>query len=564
MTKKIASLRRLSLLLLSLLLLSCGNLASIASHGAPTALPPIFQPSQPIISPTPSPLHPTMTGAPLLPTAAPAKTVAQRPTTVPTWTVVPHPTITSTVTASPRPLTPTPVPETPTLTSPAIAPTGIGDLYNPGLGNEGYDALSYTLNLAIDPVSNMLTGTMTMVARPLQDLSTFNLDLRGLHVRQVTVAKQRATLKRLGAELTITPTKTLVAGTPFTTTVTYYGKPRPMRSPALSILVGWHHYPGGIYVASEPDGAETWFPNNNHPSDKALYSFRITVPQPYVVAANGLLVGKSTKAGHTTYVWRTKHPMASYLATVAIGRFTTLTSVGPHHLPIRNFVPPDMAPEARKVLRRTNNMLTYFSQLFGPYPFEAYGVVVPNATLDFALETQTLSLVGRDVMEQAFDNDDDTVMAHELAHQWFGNSVSVRSWKDIWLNEGFATYSEWLWQEHLQGKTAMRNEIIDTYGFFDGKDVAPALRPPPYDLFNTNMYLRGALTLAALRLRVGDKVFFEILRTYTARHQDGNATTADFIAIANEISPKNLTSFFNDWLYSSTLPPIPELKLSKP
>ncbi|HUP27693.1 MAG TPA: M1 family metallopeptidase, partial [Chloroflexia bacterium] len=276
---------------------------------------------------------------------------------------------------------------------------------------------------------------------------------------------------------------------------------------------------------------------------------------PYVVAANGLLREKTDQGGKTTFVWETSNPVASYLVTVNIARFEVQEAQGPDGLPIRNYFPAAVPQETRNKFASTGDQIAYFNSVFGPYPFEAYGVVLADLDLGFALETQTLSLFGRSIGTKRAAAEE--VTAHELAHQWFGDSVSLQTWKDIWLNEGFATYAQYLWLEHQQGKQAFEDQMRGVYGYVKDNDFPPPGNPPPDDLFNQGVYVRGALTLHALRKEVGDEVFFRTLRTYTGRYKYGNASTADFIAVAEEVSGKQLDDLFQAWLYSTELPAMP-------
>jgi aminopeptidase N len=437
----------------------------------------------------------------------------------------------------------------------------MGDPYYPGLGNSGYDVLHYRIALDVDVETNTVAGTTTIAARATQALSTFNLDFQGPAPVDVTVDGAASRTEANGGELTITPETPIQSGTVFSTTIAYKGTPASVRSPAVPTLQGWTRYENGIFVASEPAGASGWFPANDHPRDKAAFTFRITVDKPWVVAANGLLRETIDEGAERTFVWETTRPMASYLATVNIGDFVVTEERGPGGLPIRNYFSRAVADEATRVFAPTTAMIDYFDDIFGPYPFEAYGVVVADRELGFALETQTLSLFGRD-LATADPERVEHIVAHELAHQWFGNSVSVETWQDIWLNEGFASLAEWLWQEHSDGRAAAEASIRGAYRFFANRALPPPGRPPRDDLFNQGVYGRGGLTLAALRLHIGDEHFFQTLRTYADRFRYGNATTADFVAVAEEISGAQLDAFFQGWLYETELPAIPALDLA--
>lgn len=437
---------------------------------------------------------------------------------------------------------------------------GIGDPYFPKLGNGGYDVQHYTLNLDVDMDENFIVGTVTIEALATQDLNAFNLDFNGFEIDELTVNDEPADFTRDGRELTIRPADDLAEGESFTVVVSYAGEPDAR---GRGFDGGWVRYPTGVFVASEPAGAANWYPVNDHPLDKASYTFIITVEEPWVVAANGLLQDTIENDDNTiTYIWHTDYLMASYLATVNIAEFEVQTQEGPDGLLIRNYFPADIFEETLEYYENTPEMIAYFTELFGPYPFEAYGVVVADVPLGFALETQTISLFGRGAVSE-------DVVAHELAHQWFGNSVTPVTWQDIWLNEGFATYASWLWYEDQNGADSIEGYIREIYHamadptfVIDNPD--PVGKPEANSLFNVLVYVRGALTLHALRLRIGDEAFFEILRVYVDRYQYSNARTADFIAVAEEVSGEELSDFFTGWLYDPEMPPIPEMGLEPP
>ncbi|MCB1028874.1 MAG: M1 family metallopeptidase, partial [Microthrixaceae bacterium] len=315
--------------------------------------------------------------------------------------------------------------------------------------------------------------------------------------------------------------------------------PQPRGSGALGGL-GWIGNPGtGSYVASEPDGASNWFPANDHPGDKATFSFGITTPEGVEAVANGTRTGMETKDGRTTWSWSARDPMATYLATVAIGQYTFFEGEAPGGLPLLSAVADEVVERAgraavERALGELPQMVTVLSQRFGPYPFEIYGVIVVAEPLGFALETQTRSIFGDDLWAVP------VIQAHELAHQWYGDSVGLEQWEDIWLNEGFATMGEWLWAEGTGGRGGPP--------LSGGSAYDPPLDPGPDDLFSTSVYQRGGLTLKALREEVGDEQFFEILSTWAADHRLGTATTDEFLELVEQVGGADAAELVRSWL----------------
>ncbi len=442
-----------------------------------------------------------------------------------------------------------------------IGSDGLGDAYFPQLGNGGYDVQHYTLDLSWDDQTNTISGDVTILARSLIALDRFNLDFVGFEIEGITLDGVESGYQRQNQELIVIPAASIPADEVFEVTISYTGIPgkNTKIAPYDRFAIGWVRHENGVYVASEPNGSSRWFPVNDHPLDKATYTFRIMVPDRYVVATNGLLQEIIDHPDPTTtHIWEASDQMASYLVTINIGNFILQQSEGPSGLPIRNYFPADDAAELTRIFAPQAEMIEFFTHLFGPYPFEAAGAVVADDNLSFALETQTLVLYGRNVALSRFSAE--SVIAHELAHQWFGNSVSLAQWKDIWLNEGFATYAELLWREHKDGRAAMQTELDDYYAIIANQAlafVAPG-NPPQKDLFNGGVYLRGAWALHALRLEVGDEVFFQIVKTYYDRFKFRNATTEDFIALAEEISGTDLSKLFEGWLFAQRVPAQPQ------
>lgn len=449
---------------------------------------------------------------------------------------------------------PTTIPSTPIAESSSGQP-GMGDPYYEQLGNGGYDVTDYTIVLTIDPTTNAISGSTKINAKASQPLNAFNLDLQGLTVDQVQVNTKPATFSLQDHEMTIVPEQPLIEGDAFSIIVYYHGSPQPVKNVASTFFstVGWFHSASGaINVISEPNGTASWFPVNDHPRDKATYRFEITVPKPWVVAATGKLLDTIEGGSQTLYIWEMGKPMASYLASISIDKYVIETKRGPEGVTIRNYLTSDLSEESKKNIDLIPNMMEYFDGLFGAYPFDEYGIVVadkgitPCQRFDSAEENQTLSM-------HCPKSLDENTIAHELAHQWFGDDVSLENWQDIWLKEGMATYAEWLWQnreKNLDGLTKFVNE----QSFPQDSKIG---QPPASDIYDYEIYIGGAKVFHALRLQVGDEAFFKILRSYLERYRYGNAGTDEFIAVAEEISGKELSSFFDSWLMQEKIPEMP-------
>ncbi|MEZ4708571.1 MAG: M1 family metallopeptidase [Caldilineaceae bacterium] len=441
----------------------------------------------------------------------------------------------------------------------AAGAAGVGDPLFPQSGNGGYDVQHYALALTWDEASGAIEGVANIAAVAEQPLTQFNLDLNGLEVDEITVNDVAAEFSRVDSELTVqlADAEALAAADPFSITVVYHGEPQPIEF-ALLDEIGWLDYRGGVVVVSEPNGAASWYPVNDHPSDKASYHFTVTVPKPYVVVANGAAAKPVADGNMLTYEFDAPEPIASYLVTISIGDFWIQEELGPDGVLISNYFSEGVNSGQLSAFDKQAEMIEVFTQAFGPYPFEVAGAIVIDAPISFALETQTRSIYGPFMTGE-------NVVAHEMAHQWFGDSVTPASWEDIWLNEGFATYGELIWAVHENGEEWGQQMVRQWYRSRAGEDRVGLAKPPgvvsPASMFNRVVYERGALTLHALRMKVGDDPFFEILQSYAERFAYGNATTADFIAVSEEISGQELDDLFNAWLYEDPLPDIPEAGL---
>lgn len=454
---------------------------------------------------------------------------------------------------------------------------GSGDAYFPYAGNGGYDVQHYDLALRYTPptdptvLTGRLSGVATITLRATQDLQSLNFDLRGLDVTSVKVdgrdaahgnsqGKGRAEWSQLQDdanrywELTVGLRPKIKAGQTTTIVIEYGGiTGRPLDT--TGALYGWVTTADGAMVLNEPEGAATWYPVNDDPQDKATYMFRITVPAGKTAVANGLPVGApETKAGWTTWTWRASDPMSSYLSTASVGDFALSRDATLAGLPIINAIDDGVTgafrEETAAALALQPQMITFLEAQFGRYPFESFGAIVDDDSVDYALETQT-----RPVYSEVAD---EYTVVHELGHQWFGNSVTPSDWKDIWLNEGWASYIEWLWAEH-QGTASIPDRFADTVAYLDANDGwALNIADPGRDsLFATPVYLRGAAALYALRAKIGDAAFFAGARLWLTQYNDSNATTEDFQSVMEETSGQQLQTFFDDWLREGDRPAMP-------
>ncbi|WP_239012695.1 M1 family metallopeptidase [Streptomyces sioyaensis] len=440
---------------------------------------------------------------------------------------------------------------------------GLGDRLFPTLGNTGYDVTSYDVSLDYSGHNNRpMNVTTEITAQATTELDHLNLDFARGTVRSVTIGGQPARHEQHGEDLVLTPAFHVSRGQEVKISVQHTTDPRGTGDG------GWIRTADGLAMANQADAAHRVFPCNDHPSDKALFTFRITAPQELTAVANGLPQGTATRAARRTWTYRTAHPMATELAQVSIGKSSVLLHHGPHGLPIRDVVPTADRPALARWLGRTADHVAWMERKVGPYPFEAYGVLIANATTGFELETQTLSLFEKPLFgaNQLPGWYVESVMVHELAHQWFGDSVSPRRWSDVWLNEAHATWYEALYAQERGDKrasleTRMHRAYQQSNGWrAEGGPPAAPKAPSPgqkISIFRPVVYDGSALVLYALRQKIGPAAFDRLEREWVARHRDGVADTADFVQLASEVAGQQLTDFFQEWLYGDRTPPMP-------
>ena len=468
----------------------------------------------------------------------------------------------------------------------------LNDTVFPEIGNGGYDVQHYDIALNYDPALNRFnSGTQTTItALATQSLSDFSLDFEGLTVSAVTVDGQPASFAReapaacsptnppspscAASKLVVTPATPIDRGETFHVVVSYSGEPEPHMD-ARGKPDGWiRAYNGtssdGAFVVDEPIGAQTWFPDNNVPSDKATYDFEITVPEDTEPAdgtlmgiANGELVSPpTTSGGLTTWHWREGFPLATYLATATVGDFDLSQTMTPSGLQLNNAIDSSYTPETKAAINATldreEEILDFYAPTYTPYPFDSAGAVVDRVTgIGHILEVQTK------VLFQTAGGVEASTLGHEFAHQWWGDSVTPADWSDVWMNEGWATWSEWNWS-YSQGGSSTSPAQHFTSNYTPGtKWQTPTATPTAAGILAPfPIYTRPAMMIEALLQILGEAKFTQLTRQWQGAHRYGNGTRAEFIDLVDEISGFSgtdlvrLNHFFQEWLYGTTQPAI--------
>lgn len=438
-----------------------------------------------------------------------------------------------------------------------------GDGYLPEHGNGGYRVRHYDLDLDYRIGPNRLSATAVLTCEATQALSRLTLDFGEFRVSRVLVEGKPAKYVRRGLKLQVKPARSLPAGTEFQVEVRYAGNPRPVRSRWGDI--GWDELTDGALVASQPVGAPSWFPCNDHPADKASYRLAVATASPYLVTATGNLVSRYQSASTTKWVFERPEPTSTYLMSVQIGRYEDLELSGgawvpeltadrPAGIVQRAAVPPRLRREFARDFGRQGRMMEALEEWFGPYPFGEYVVVVTEDDLDDPIEAQGMAIFGANHVDgkRTYER----LVVHELAHQWFGNSLTVADWQYIWLNEGFATYTEWLWSEVSGGEPA---EAL-ARAWYERMRAKPADvtigDPGVARMFDERVYKRGGLTLHALRGEMGDPAFFALVKAWAVENRHAAVTTEQFVSLAESYAGRSLGEFFAGWLERVALPPL--------
>lgn len=436
--------------------------------------------------------------------------------------------------------------------APAAGPgaAGIGDPYFPLDGNGGIDVRRYEVHVGYDFDEGRLHGWTRLTLRPTRDLTRFNLDLL-LPVRSVRVDGRPAAFRKPDQhELQVTPRRPLREGRTVRVVVAYDGHPGPI---AYAGERNWLAGPTEVVAMNQPHMAPWWFPANDHPRDRARVDVHVTVPRELDVVANGTRVGRTVDGPLATTHWRSRDAMAPYLAFFAAGRYATDHGARdglPWFVAVSRDLAPDQQRRAMRLMRRTPAIVAWLERRLGPYPFESTGGLTTALSPGFALENQTRPTY------PVLSRDAGLVVVHELAHQWFGDSVTVHGWRDIWLNEGPATLFEVLWAEAHGGPTGQA-WLEQSYADVVENDYFWQVRvddPGAQRIFDAPVYQRGGMALVALRTRIGSTDFGRLLRAWVRSKRGTTGSTPEFEALAERISGEDLDGFFQAWLRTPAPP----------
>lgn len=418
------------------------------------------------------------------------------------------------------------------------------------------DVLHYDLNLRVEPSSGTILGEAQLTIRLLQpDAASFYLDLVSLSVDSVLLDRQSISFKAENQRIILAinnPADTSVVS------VFYHGRP------ANDGFGGFFFSSQTIWTVGEglntnpPSMFRYWVPSHDDPSDKATLDIKVTVPKPLKVVSNGLLVAQmeNSQDGTITYDWQETHPIATYLIAISIDEYSEFgenyVSVSGDTLPLQFYVFPEHLQRAKEDWKDTAKMIAFFESKFGPFPFDKYGMV--EVPMRGAMEHQSMTSYSSGLITG--DHRYDYIVAHELAHQWWGDLVTLADWRNIWLNEGFATYCEALYSESLGGDSARQQYMNNLKTIYFGEVVRLGNFPiyDPAYLWGGTVYQKGAWILNMLRWNVGDSLFFRSLRTYANQYAYANATTDDLKNIFEKVSGQDLSWFFNQWVYGQGYP----------
>lgn len=420
------------------------------------------------------------------------------------------------------------------------------------------DIQHLALDLEVDPAQRSVVGVATLrcvVVAP--ETSVVVLDAVELQIERVTAGDAEVAFRHDGRKLRIELPRPLAAGAELVLAIAYRGAPRR----GLYFIApdeGYPQKPLQVWTQGQDEDSRYWFPCIDTPNEKATSELRVTIPAGLFALSNGVLVSDATEGERRTLHWRLEVPHSCYLVTLAIGDFAEITTTW-RDMPVVYYVERGKEAHAERTLARTPQMLELFSERFGvAYPYPRYAQVFVADFIFGGMENTSATTLTDTVLideRAALDYDIDALVAHELAHQWFGDLVTCRDWGEGWLNEGFATYAEYIWREHYEGRDAADLELEEWAEMYFGEDtnryrrtIATKLYDEPIDIFDHHLYEKGGRVLHMLRHHVGDAAFWQALAHYLNKHRHGVVESRDLARAFDEATGRNLDWFFSQWV----------------
>ena len=431
-----------------------------------------------------------------------------------------------------------------------------GDSLFPELGNRDVDVTDYLVGISYRPERTVdpLVGQTVINLTATATVDQLVFDAVGLDIEIVRVDGIEVEFFTDLDEVMID--WPLATGDAASVQLTYLAEPR--RGAGGFADVGWFATAGGAYVLNQPDGLRTWMPADDHPADKASWRFELTVPDGLTAIANGEQLPPIDDGLDTTWVWEQREPMSTYLVQVLVGDYVVIDGGMAGTVPLVHVTEAGDEERMQPYLDATAPQLEYFESVFGPYPLDRYGLAFTESVPGLAMETQGRSLFSTDDFAPSASGEigyfEDLLLSHELAHQWFGNPVTPADGGDLWLGESFATYGQWLWFDHVGRRPISESALAGLIMRQQGGESTGV--PTVANMFGVERYDGGAAVLHALRLEIGDGAFFTVLQRWVAEHRGTTQTTAQFIALSEEVAVRSLTAFYDTWLFAETLPAV--------
>lgn len=429
--------------------------------------------------------------------------------------------------------------------------------------DRGFEVTHTHLDLTLDDRAKSVEGAARLTVRPIHSISKIELDAGPMEIRRLLLDGKPTEFDHAEPRLTVRSRRSLREGSDHVLEISYAARPQR----GLYFIAPDRQYPKKpvqIWSQGESEDNHNWFPGYDYPNNKATSEAFLRVREPLVAFSNGHLVGVEKKSGWATYHWKQEVPQPNYLIAVVAGEFDEVRDEW-EGVPLHHFVPKGMKAWARETFKRTPHILGFLSRVTGyRYPYPKYAQAVIADFMWGGMENTSMTTVNERFLilpQHRDDADPDGLVAHEAAHQWFGDLVTTKSWEHLWLNEGFATYFDALWHEDFHGPDMFQLELLDNAESYFTEDHDQYRRPivtrtysENEDLFDRHTYQKGSLVLHMLRNELGDELWWKSIRHYVKKFEWKNAETADLKIAIEEATGRNLDWFFEQWIHKAGHP----------